>query len=314
MTPQQRDALASSARTLLLQAQSGDVHGLSANTVPAVAANLAGIQNWIQYIQPLLKGAAITVDEVYLLDASADPPGQQSTDFFCGSPVVGFNFTGLPQGTYALAILHATGVRDPQQVSFILSRTPADHWLLAGFFNKPMVEAGHDGLWYWNSARKFAQDNMGWDAWFYYRIAASLLDPLNFLSSPNLDKLQSETGKVRPANFPGPAPLMLNAHGTAFAVTSIDTTTTFGPLDLEVHYAPSPAQIAELRYPVIARKQVTDLMSALLQLHPELQGAFHGMWIHADEGKNSVFALELPMNGNGANGQQPSLNSNGFAR
>ncbi len=313
MAAPQRDALSAAARALLLQAQSGDVQGLRANTVPAVAANVTGLQGWVQYIQPLLKGATITVDEVYLLDASTDPPGEQTTEFFCGSPVVGFNLNGLPPGTYALTILHATGVRDPQQVSFILSKTPADRWLLANLFNKPMVEAGHDGLWYWNSARKYAQDHQDWAAWFYYRIAANLLDPVNFLSSPNLTTLETETGKVHPANFPGPAPMMLNGDGASFAVTSVDTTTTFGPLDLEVHYAPTPAQIAELHYPANARKQVSDLMAALLQLHPELQAAFHGMWIHADQGKASLFALELPMGGNGANGQQPNTNSNRFA-
>jgi hypothetical protein len=37
-------------------------------------------------------------------------------------------------------------------------------------------------------------------------------------------------------------------------------------------------------------------MSALLKMHPELQGAFHGIWVHADQGTSTLFALELPMN------------------
>jgi hypothetical protein len=36
-------------------------------------------------------------------------------------------------------------------------------------------------------------------------------------------------------------------------------------------------------------------MSALLAQHPELQQAFHGIWVHADQGDASLFALELPM-------------------
>jgi hypothetical protein len=36
-------------------------------------------------------------------------------------------------------------------------------------------------------------------------------------------------------------------------------------------------------------------MSALLRVHPELQWAFHGIWVHAEEGASSPFALELPM-------------------
>jgi hypothetical protein len=36
-------------------------------------------------------------------------------------------------------------------------------------------------------------------------------------------------------------------------------------------------------------------MSAMLLQHPELKQAFHGIWIHADQGNGSLFALELPM-------------------
>jgi hypothetical protein len=43
-------------------------------------------------------------------------------------------------------------------------------------------------------------------------------------------------------------------------------------------------------------KQVTDIMSALVIQHPELRGAFHGIWVHADQGSASLFSLELPMN------------------
>jgi hypothetical protein len=30
-------------------------------------------------------------------------------------------------------------------------------------------------------------------------------------------------------------------------------------------------------------------------MHPELENAFHGIWVHADQGSASLFALELPM-------------------
>jgi hypothetical protein len=167
--------------------------------------------------------------------------------------------------------------------------------MLGGFFSRPMMEAGHDGLWYWVSARKYAQRNMNWDAWFYYRIAAYFLDPVEFLSSPNLEKLQHEEDKVHPDNLPGTKPLMLGAHGSVFQVTAIDTTAAFDALDLEVHYTPDAAQTAQLRDPPTARKQVTEVMTALLALHPELHDAFHGIWVQADQGSASVFSLELPM-------------------
>lgn len=295
MTEAQRSALASAARNLIAYVQSGNVQAVRAQTLPAVAADFSGIQQSVQYLAPLVQPATITVDDLYLLDASTDAPNAPQTDFFCGSPVVGFDFNGLPPGTYALAILHATGVKQPQQITLILAKSPANQWQLAGFFDKPMVLNGHDGTWYWVAARKYAQGQANWAAWFYYRIATYLLDPVDFLASSNLEKLRHESDTIHTDLPAASKPLNVSAHGSMYTVTSIDTTTEFGALDLDVHYAPDAAQLSELRYPVNARKQVTDLMAALLAMHPELQGAFHGMWLHADQGNASLFALELPM-------------------
>ncbi len=297
MTQLQRDSLANQSRAMLVQVQNGDVQGLRANTVPAVAADFSGIMDSTLQLRPLLQRATITVDALYILDAAADPAGAARTDFFCGSPVVVMNFTDLPPATYALAILHATGVRQPQQISLILSRTSGDRWMLAGFFDKPMTEAGHDGLWYWTAARKFAQTKANWDAWFYYRQAAFLLDPADFLSSPHLENLRHESEAVHPNGLPTENPITLSTSGSAFTVTTIDATTAFGVLDLEVHYKPDPIQVAQLHNPLAARKQVTDIMLALLEQHPELRNAFHGIWVRADQGSLSLFALELPMTG-----------------
>ena len=171
--------------------------------------------------------------------------------------------------------------------------------MLAGLFGKPMVLLGHDGLWYWTSARKYAQENMNWNAWFYYHVATDLLNPIDSLSSSNLEKLQHETDKVKPANLPGSNPLLLTSQGANYSVTAIGTTTTFGSLDLDVHYAPDPGQASQLRDPPKAREQVMGLMSTLLEQHPELHQAFHGIWVHADQGQAALFALDLPMDGIG---------------
>lgn len=295
MTAAGRDALSSAARTMISEVQSGDVQKLQTNTIPAVAADFRAIAGSVESLKPFVQGATITVDSLYLLDASAENAGVPRTDFYCGTPLVVLNFTDLPPGMYALAILHATGVSQPQQISLILSETTEHRWMLAGLFSKPLIEAGHDGLWYWVSARKYAERKMNWNAWFYYRAAAYLLNPVEFLSSPNLEKLQHEGDLVRPTAFPGTEPLMLDANGFVFQVTAIDTTTALGALDLEVHYAPDIAQAAQLRDPPTARKQVTDVMTALLTLHPELREAFHGIWVYADAGSASLFSLELPM-------------------
>ena len=295
MTAAERNDLAASARILLSRVQNGDVNGLKAGTLPAVASDFSGIAASVEQLHPLIQSATVTVDDLYDLDASTDQPNQQNTQFFCGSPVVVLNFSGLPPGKYALAILHATGVQKPQQISFILARS-GSQWMLAGFFAKPMVEDGHDGLWYWVSARRFKQQNGRWAAWIYYRMAANLLGPLDNLTSPNLQKLQTETEEVKPADFPSGTPVTINSSAGPIQVTSVDTSTTFGGLDLDVHYVPDATQAAQLSNPPLARQQVLDVMNALLQAHPELHQAFHGIWVHADQGNATLFALELPMN------------------
>jgi hypothetical protein len=301
MTVAEREELASTSRTLLWQIQTNNTQVLRSDVIPSLAANFEGIVGSVSHLQPLVQASAITVDELYLLDASDNSAGAASAgaihvDFYCGSPVVSLSFPALPAGTYALAMVHATGVPHPQQISLILSKSAEGRWLLAGLFVKPMTQEGHDGLWYWVTARKYSQTKMDWNAWFYYRIATNLLDPLDFLSSPNLEKLQREADQIRPTDLPGKTAMTFYAQGQLITVSAIDTSTELGGLDLDVHYAPDATQAAQLRDPNTARGQVTAVMSALLRMHPELQGAFHGIWVHADQGTSTLFALELPMN------------------
>lgn len=300
MTAAERDALAAAANGLLREVQQGDVSALRAITIPSVAADFDGIAASVNSLHPLIQSAALTVDSLYGLDASTDPAGAQRTDFFCGSPVIVLNFTNLPPGKYALAILHATGVPQPQQIALVLTRSGAGGWLLGGIISKPMLENGHDGLWYWVAARKYAQKQMKWDAWFYYRMASDLLNPVEFLSSPNLQKLQHEADQAKPDSLPGENPVSISADGVMFKITAVDTTSALGALDLDVHYSPDASQAAQLRNAADARKQVVGVMNALLASHPELHDAFHGMWVHADQGNASLFALELPMNNAGS--------------
>ena len=82
------------------------------------------------------------------------------------------------------------------------------------------------------------------------------------------------------------------AGGALMTVTAIDTTTALGALDLDVHYNPDATQAAQLQDPALARKEVTAVMAGLIKMHPEIEKAFHGIWVHADQGTASLFALE----------------------
>jgi hypothetical protein len=302
MTAAQRDQVASAARMLVSDAQNGDLQGLRDDTLPSVAADFSGIAASAQALKPLIAQAGITVDAMFAFDATQPAAGAapaQGSQFFCtpagSSLTVVLNFSGLPAGKYALAIVHATGVPKPQQVSLILAQTPAEQWKLAGFFSKPLMLAGQNGVWYWSRAREFAQKKQEWPAYFYYQIATFLVEPADFLSSPNVEKLRREAGQIHAENLPGDQPATVYVNGLPFAIAHVDTSADLGPLDFVIRYNANPAEAAQLRDPVTARKQVVALMSGLLTMHPGLRDAFHGLWVYADSGNATLFALELPM-------------------
>jgi hypothetical protein len=298
MKPDQRTILAQSAQMLAANVKSGNAEGVRAQTISAVASNFGGIANTIQAMNASIQRATLTVDMLYILDAS-DIKAAQDTQFFCGvagSPLtVEVTIPGLPPGKYALAVLHATGVEHPQQMSMILQNDPLGSavWKLAGFFTKPMTIDGHDGLWFWRQARTYAAQKDDWSAWFYYQQAHLLLQPVDFLSSPNLQKLQKETEQNQPAEMPSETqPMRLNTAAGSFQLTDIHVGDFNNQMDLIVTYNAPPNLT-----PVQAREQVVAVMKALLQQHPGLGTAFHGMWVHASApGGQTPFALELPMN------------------
>lgn len=300
MTPTERTTLSNAARVLITDVQQGNTQALKAATIPAIANDFGAIAASAQTLQPLIAHATITVDNLYRLDASGVAPGTPETSFSCGIPgslmSVGLSFHNLPAGQYAVAILHATGVPQPQQFTLVLQQVNGGEWDLAGFFSKPMTLAGHDGIWFWTQARAYAQRQMKWNAWLYYQTAEKLLRPVKFLTSPNLEMLQHEAAGVKPAGLPGKQPIQLQSGSGIFTVTSIAATDALGPLDLSVQYTPSATQAAQLSDPVAARQQVTAAMLALLAQHPELRVAFHGIWMQAEQGGSSSYALELPMN------------------
>jgi hypothetical protein len=296
MASAQRTILMQSAQMLGANVQSGNAAAVRAETISSVATQFDGIAGSIQAVDTSIQHAALTVDALYILDAT-DLKAPAETQFFCGvvgSPLtVEITIPGLPPGKYALAILHATGVKQPQQLSLVLQNDPtgSPDWKLAGFFTRPMTMGGHDGIWFWRQAREYAAKKQLWDAWFYYQTAQYLLNPVDFLSSPNLQKLQREAEQARPDNLPGSDPLHLSAGAQSFDIVSLHTGELSAQLDLVITYNATPNQDM-----VAARAQVTAVMRALLQQHPELQSAFHGLWVYAaTPGNQSPFALELPM-------------------
>lgn len=291
MTSSLRSGLEQAALNLGQLVQKGDVVAIKAGTLPKVASQFEAIAGGVQAASPLMQGAVLTVDQLYSLDAS-DLKQEQETQFFCGvggTPLsVALNFRQLPPGSYAFAILHATGVAEPQQMAFILANDGG--WKLAGFYVRPMLYAGRDGVFYWSQAREFAKKKQNWNSYFYYQTAQFLLTPVDFLSSPNLEKLQNEQSAVVPPGLPGAQPMVLTLNSQSWNITSLRTDASLGGLDLVIHY-----QAQNGGDPVVSRQRAIDVMKATLAAHPELRDAFHGLWVYADAPGQGQYAVELPM-------------------
>lgn len=293
MTPQTRASMEQAARTLLQQVAAGNAAQVRANTIPAVTAQFQPIANNIQRLAPLISQATITIDAMYSLDAS-DLKQQQEVQFFCDSQNAKLHeevgIPGLPPGAYGLVVAHATGVKDPQQFGLLLQRSGPTQWQLAGFFSKPLEDAGHGSLWYWTKARQYAQKGQAWNAHFYYRIAADLALPVSFISTPNLQKLLQEQSEVKAQGLPGTAPAVLTHNGQSYTITGLRTDSSLGGLDLVVEYS-----VPDVSDPVATRTRILGLMSAMLAEYPQLREAFHGLWVFANAPGQQPFAVEQPM-------------------
>jgi hypothetical protein len=292
MTEAERAALVQSAHNLASAVQSGNASAVQALTIAKVKAQFDPIANTIVQTAPLLAGATITIDALYGLDASDLKTAAEDTVFFCGvanSPVhVDVTIPQLPQGQYALVLVHATGVKQPQQIAFLLQKN--GDWQLAGLFVKPLLLAGHDSVWYWTKARAFNQKNQKWNAYFYYTTAAYLAAPADFMTSGNLDKLNQEAQGAKPEGLPGGQPMVVTTGNNTFPVSEIHTDGSLGGLDLVLRY--STADTAD---PVATRARNLELMKATLEAHPELRDGFHGLWVYAEAPSQRPYGNELAM-------------------
>ena len=165
---------------------------------------------------------------------------------------------------------------------------------MAGFYPHARTVAGHDGLWYWTTARADAKAGKKWLAWVLYGEADQLLRPANFITSTHLDQLRSE----RRSNAPGElgegispeAPLVIKAKdGSEFRFTSLGSVATEDgrSLNLVLHY-----RVDSIGDPGSANTRNTAAASALLNAHPELREGFSSVSIFAEAQGQTPFITE----------------------
>ncbi len=298
MSASDRASLQAEAASLGVAAARGDAPALQMGATPSLSANFAGVSSVIEGLAPLVKGSAITVENLYALHAGDLQAAGGDAQFFCSqsaSPLLVIVTLGqLPPGEYALAIVHATGVAAPQQMALILqnaanSKSPAQ-WQLAGFSVRPLTLAGHSELWFWQQARAARKAGGGLSAYLDYETALDLARPADFYTSNNLDKLNRELSDVKPKELSEGDGLSLTGPGGGnFSVTGVHIDTGLGAMDVHVD-----ANVPTLGDPVASRTSALSLMAALLAKYPDLR-QFHGLWVFEKAADGQTYAIEQPI-------------------
>jgi len=287
-----RDALSAIVTKVANAVMAQDESTLQAVLLPQEASQWDGIRATVEQAAPLLKGGKFQLRNLYLLDAS-EHTAPQDTQFFCsnaaGSLTVTVNMNDLPPGRYAVALADAAGAPSAGQVGVILAwDSAAVAWKLAGLTIRPGVFDGHDGVWYWVRGRSLAKADP-WSAWYSYDAARYLLLPVDFLSSPNFEKLRQEQALIMPS--PQSAfPLSLPDGDRTWKIEAVGFDPTLHEPDLGVVY-----QSTGVTDPAALRTEATAVLSAFLKTQPGIRANFHGLWAYAEkDGKRSP-VMELPM-------------------
>lgn len=291
MTAQDRNALATAAQKILTAVLQQDFSTLQASLLPVVAQQWEGIREAVEQGGPDIKGGQIQLRSLYLLDATS-LAAPADTQFFCsnssGTMTVTISMHSLPSGRYSVVLADAPGSPLAGQIGLILG-TDNGAWKLGGVFIRPGSLDGHDGVWYWQRARELSRSNEPWGAFYCYEAARYLSLPVDFIASPNLDKLAQEQSQLKnapPDNFP----LSVSAGDRTWKITAIRFDPTLRQADLGVSYESSGVtdQAAQ-------RTEAIAVMGALLKAKPVLRATFHGLWAYANNNGKITPIMELPM-------------------
>jgi hypothetical protein len=293
LSPQDRATLAAAGGMLAQAVAQQDYAALKAALLPAVAQDWDGIHEAAEAGAALMKGGKIQLQNAFLLDATS-LTAPADTQFFCsnadGSLTVTLAMRALPPGRYAVLLAEAVGAPYGGQLGFILVWDgPASGWKLGGLTARPGVLDGQDGAAWWKQARELTKEGQSWSAWYAYETARMLLLPVDFLSSPNLEKLGTEQAAIKssPQNA---FPMTLQDTPRTWKIDAVRVDPTLLHADLGVIY-----ESTGVTDPAAQRTEAITVLSAFLKAQPGLRENFHGLWANAVKDGKRTPVIELPM-------------------
>lgn len=288
-----RSALGESAARILTAIQGQDYTTLQAVLLSAENADWNSIKGEAERASALLEGGQIKLRNLYMIDNTA-AKATADTQAFCsnasGNLTVTITLRALPPGIYAVILSDSIGGKYAGQVGLILA-VEKGMWKLGGISAHEGMIDGHDGVWYWSHARDLAKSENPFAAAFTYDLASYLLVPVNYLSSPNLEKLSQEQAQTLaaiqpPLNFP----YTLTDGPRTWKVTAMRLDASLHHGDIAIYY-----ESLGTTDPASARTEAVAVMTALLKQQPALRDNFHGFWAYAQNNGKPGFAIELPM-------------------
>jgi hypothetical protein len=282
-------ALQAAALKFFNMSSQGDISGLRANAIPQVAGNFGGIEQAVEANKLYFAKAQPSEMRIFVLDASELKTASQRADFYCGiynsKDRVVFSIPNLPPGRYAVSMTKVAG-QDPITLTMILQDTGKNTWKLAGYYARLSSIGGHDGQWFLTKAHAFKEKGQALNAWFYYLTAWDMTAPVDFMGTPQLDKLSDEIQAARPAGLPeAGAPMELAAGGKTLKITEMAAVAVISDLDLRVQYETPDAANSTL-----AAADNAAVTKALLAKYPELRDGFGAVIARAvdNQGHNYV--------------------------
>jgi hypothetical protein len=292
LSPIDRSVVATAGQKLLEDVMGQNLAGLKAALLPAEAPAWDEISAAVEQAQPLLKGGQIQIRDLYLLD-TGNQTEPADTQFFCsnqsGSLTVSILMHALPPGRYAVVLAEAAGAPLGGQMGLILAwGGPDAGWRLAGLSVHQGIFDGHDGVWSWERARTLATEDP-WSAWYSYDLARYALLPVDFLSSPNMDKLRQEQSQIAPS--PQDAlPLSIPEGDRTWKIDAVGIDVSLHEPDLAVVY-----ESTGVTDPAAQRTEAVAALGAFLKAQPGLRESFHGLWAIAVRDGKRTPVMELPM-------------------
>jgi hypothetical protein len=292
-----RAAITSAAQRDFDLAAKGDTAALRQNAIPSLAANFTPIENTVKDHQQNLTGAQATVKSIFLLEADGTAPLPKA-EFYCGlfgkngqtSGSAIFELNNLPPGKYGVALLEATSAKGQTHFSLILQQEGTD-WKLGGLYLKEGEVSGHDADWYATQARNYKAKGQVHNAWLYHLEARSLVSPLPFMDTLQVDRLYSEFQNDKPADFPGDGKTTdLNGGTATYKLIALYPQAVGNDLDVIVKY-----QFADASRSNEAYASNVAVIKALTAKYPELREAFSAVVARAVDSSGRDYGTLLAM-------------------